>query len=122
MSDKPSCKWFRMDLNTSKLRDRRCTHPLAVHLCSGSTAVAKCYGCPCHEPAEPVACQWTQDWEGNWEATCGLCWGGDDIGGMNFCPNCGRAVAETPYTEPPADDEEEEPGTRTDPPKVHDKP
>ena len=65
---------------------------------------------PCHEPAEPAkpeTCEWIQDWEGNWTGTCGVYWITDDVGSMKHCPNCGRTVTATPYTEPEEDDDAE---------------
>lgn len=102
MSDVKPCKWLT--------GGDGCAHQVVMHLCGGSPAHALCHGCPSHEPAEPAkpeTCEWIQDWEGNWTGTCGVYWITDDVGSMKHCPNCGRTVTATPYTEPEEDDDAE---------------
>lgn len=113
MSEKPPCKWFAPLSGCDKWGDMevdKCEHPLSLHLSAGDVrgVDADCHGCPCHEPAEPAkpeTCEWIQDWEGNWTGTCGVYWITDDVGSMKHCPNCGRTVTATPYTEPKEGDD-----------------
>lgn len=112
MAEKAPCRWVNITLDAFRpqCRPERFMVPdrrrKFCNWCLGRIEFV--YDEP--EPAKDTpGCQWEQDWEGNWEASCSLCWAGDDIGGMNFCPNCGLPVAAVPYTEPPDTQ-------RTDPP------
>jgi hypothetical protein len=54
-----------------------------------------------------MTCAWTQDEEGDWMASCGLCWlfedGGPEENGLRYCPGCGKKATfkEFGYNEPP---------------------
>lgn len=63
------------------------------------------------EQAKP--CEWKEDDDGNWSASCGLEWvleaDTPKENGMRFCPSCGHALIETRYVEPPDEEEEVKP-------------
>jgi hypothetical protein len=52
-----------------------------------------------------AGCAWKQDdFEGNWDSDCGLCWafpdGGPAENEMRFCPGCGKKLLAVPYVPP----------------------
>ncbi len=53
--------------------------------------------------ADDGSCEWTEDWEGNWDTACGerFTFGADTPreNGMKFCPYCGKALVEARYVE-----------------------
>lgn len=58
------------------------------------------------------ACEWREDWEGNWETQCGEMWSLDDgspaDNKMSYCPGCGGKLMQTDYHDPEPEDEGED--------------
>ena len=55
-------------------------------------------------------CTWAEDWEGNWETSCGEAFifydGAPSENGMKFCCYCGKELAEVRYVEPGVEEDE----------------
>lgn len=55
-------------------------------------------------------CNWTEDWEGNWNTECGEMFvfidGGPEENRIRFCCYCGKPIVVQKYVEP-VDDEED---------------
>lgn len=60
----------------------------------------------------PNDCNWTQDWEGNWETECGnvavVGDGAPHENDMRFCWYCGGRLVEVPFAEDEVLDENDE--------------